>query len=172
MRVPKPAKGDYQPYWDEYYPLLPEGDAIALLQGQLDEIVSLYESFGEEKSLYRYAEGKWSLKEVLGHLMDTERVSAYRMLCVARGDQVPLPRHPEQFVSGTNFDRRPLADLIEEFRAVRTATLALAKGIAEEEWLRASTVGDVRTTAASIAYFIAAHTCHHLAVVRERYLEG
>lgn len=171
MRVPKPAKGDYQSYWDEYYRLLPDADAIALLQEQLDEIVSLYESFGEEKSLYRYAEGKWSLKEVLGHLMDTERINAYRMLCVARGDKVPLPRHAELFVSGTNFDRRPLADLIEEFRAVRTATLALANGIAEDEWTRAGIVGEARTTAASIAYFIPAHTSHHLAVVRERYLE-
>lgn len=172
MNVPKPASGDYQPYWDNYYRLLPEGDAIELLQEQISEIVSLYESLGEEKSLYRYAEGKWSLKEVLGHLMDTERINSYRMLCVARGDQVPLPRHPELFVKGTNFDRRPLAELIEEFRAVRTSTLALAKGIAAEEWSRAGIVSEARTTAASLAYFIPAHTCHHLGIIRERYLQA
>jgi len=170
MSVSKPVPGDYQPYWDDYYRLLPEGDAIRLLQEQLDEIVSLYVFFGEEKSLYRYADGKWSLKEVLGHLIDTERMNGYRLMCIARGDKVPLPRHPEQFVNGTDFDRRPLAGLIEEFRAVRSSTLALAKGLTQEEWARAGLINDTRTTAASFAYFIPAHACHHLGIIRERYM--
>ncbi|CAM3916845.1 DinB family protein [Cohnella lubricantis] len=172
MSVPKPLQGDYQPYWDDYFRLLPEGDATLLLQEQLKEVVSLYVSFGEEKSLYRYADGKWSLKEVLGHLIDTERTSSYRLMCIARGDKVPLPRHPEHFVNGTRFDRRPLIDLVEEFRAVRASTLALAKGLTAEEWRRAGIINDTRTTAAAIGYFIAAHTCHHLDVVRERYMGG
>ena len=121
MYMPKPKAGDCSPYWDTYINAVQEGDLVYLLKDQEQDLLSLFSSFSEEQSLYRYAEGKWSLKEVLGHIMDAERIMSYRMLCIARGDKTPLPRHQDVDVSGTNFDRRPLAELIAEFRAVRAS---------------------------------------------------
>ncbi|MCC3373796.1 DinB family protein [Cohnella sp. REN36] len=170
MITPKPVEGDYHPNSGYYIDGVPEGDLVQMLQEQKQEVLDIYGPLGEERSLYRYGEGKWSLKELLGHLMDTERIAAYRLMCIARGDRTPLPRHPELFVNGTQFDRRPFAELLEEYRIVREATVALVRGLTQEELSRAGTVNEVRNTAAATAYFILGHTLHHLNVVRERYL--
>lgn len=170
MHMPKPKEGDFNPYWGNYIHTVQEGDLLKLLKGQEQDILSTYISFSEEQGLFRYGEGKWSLKEVLGHINDTERIMSYRLLCVARGDTTPLPRHQDVYVNGTNFDRRPLAELIAEFRAVRAAALTLVQGLNEEELRRAGVVNNATTTAVAIAYFIIGHALHHLNIVRERYV--
>ncbi|MDQ6423100.1 DinB family protein [Paenibacillus sp. LHD-117] len=170
MVLPKPLDGLYPPPFNNYIVLVPESDPVQLLKEQGEAIDALYESIGEERSFFRYEEGKWSLKEVLGHIMDTERITSYRLMCAARGDQTPLPRHPDQFVNFTKFDRRPLAELVAEYRAVRAATLALVQGLEAEELGRTGVVNDTKTIASALVYFIAGHAEHHLRIVRERYL--
>ncbi|TFE23747.1 DinB family protein [Cohnella luojiensis] len=170
MHMPKPIEGNFSPNWSNYIDAVQEGDLAQLLKDQEQDLLSLYSSIREEQSLYRYDEGKWSLKEVLGHINDTERIMSYRLLCVSRGDKTPLPRHQDIYVNGTNFDRRPLAELIADFRAVRAATLSLIQGLNEDELRRAGVVNNALTTAVAIAYFIIGHTHYHLNVVREKYI--
>ncbi len=170
MHMPKPQEGDFNPHWGKYIDAAQEGDLVHLLKEQEQDLLSLYGSFSEEQSLYRYDVGKWSLKEVLGHIIDTERIMSYRLLCVARGDTTPLPRHQDIYVNGTSFDRRPLAELIAEFRAVRTAAITLVLGLNEEELSRAGVVNNTATTAVTLAYFIIGHSIHHLNIVRDRYV--
>ncbi|QYR22577.1 DinB family protein [Paenibacillus sp. sptzw28] len=166
----KPKEGDFNPQWGRYINAVQEGDLVQLLKDQEQDLLSLYSSFSEEQSFYRYDEGKWSLKEVLGHIIDTERIMSYRLLCAARGDKTPLPRHQDIFVNGTSFDRRPLAELIAEFCAVRTASITLVQGLNGEELRRAGVINNAATTAVALAYFIIGHALHHLNVVREKYL--
>lgn len=169
MHMPKPQEGDFPPHFAPYLDAVPEADLILLLQKQEQDLLTVYYTFSEERSLYRYSEGKWSLKEMLGHIVDTERIMNYRLLVAARNDQTPLPRHQELYVTATNFDRRPLSELVAEFRAVRAATIALVQGLTEEELLRACVLNTARATAAALVYFIVGHAVHHLNVVRERY---
>jgi hypothetical protein len=102
--------------------------------------------------------------------MDTERMMSYRLLCAARSDQTPLPGHPDSFVEGTNFDRRSLGSLIQEFSTVRTAILALIQGLTVEELANSGIVRNSPTSAAALAYFIPGHAMHHMNIIRERYL--
>lgn len=171
MYVHKPKEGEYNPYFGRYIGAAPEGDPVQLLQDQERDFLALYGSLSEEQGLFRYEDGKWSLKEVLGHIADTERVMSYRLLLAARGDTTPLPGFDQDtFVNAASFDRRPLAELIADFRAVRAATISLLQGLNEAELSRAGVVGNVPTTAAALAYIILGHALHHLAIVRERYV--
>lgn len=171
MHVSKPVEGQYPPPpFGGYLELVPEGDILQMLQEQEREITELYGSFSDEQSLLRYAEGKWSLKEVLGHIMDTERVMNYRLLIAARGDRTPLPGHPDQLVEGTFFDRRTLESLLQEFHTVREAVLSLLQGLTPEEYENTGIVRGSATSAAALAYFIAGHARHHLNIIRDRYL--
>jgi hypothetical protein len=170
MHMSKPNEGDFNPPWGTYINIVQEGDLEQLLKEQEQDFLTLYNSISEEQSLYRYDEGKWSLKELLGHINDTERIMSYRLLCIARGDTTPLPRHQQNFVNGTSFDRRPLAELISEFHAVRTSTLTLVQGLNEEELCRAGVVNNAATTAVAVAYFIIGHAFHHLNIVQEMYV--
>ncbi|TQK75288.1 DinB family protein [Brevibacillus sp. AG162] len=170
MYFRKPQSGDYPTQFETYVKVVPEGDLNELLCSQEEEILASFRSCGEELSMFRYQEDKWSVKEVLGHIMDTERIMSYRLLCASRGDKTSLPRHQDIYVSLTNFDRRPLVDLIEEYRTVRAATRSLVRGLTEEELNRSGVIIQDKTTAAALVYFILGHAAHHLHVFRERYL--
>ncbi|SFS70621.1 DinB superfamily protein [Paenibacillus sp. BC26] len=170
MYIPKPKAGEYNSVWDTYYATVDEGDIHQLLISQGKQISDLYSSLTEEQSLYRYAEGKWSLKDVLGHIIDTERLMTYRILVAGRGDLTPMPRHADVYVSLTHFDRRPLQDLIEEYRTVRAASASLIHGLTEAEIKQFGILNEVKTSAAAGAYFILGHAQHHINVVHERYL--
>jgi uncharacterized damage-inducible protein DinB len=171
MHIRKPKEGEYNPYFATYINKAPEGDPVQLLREQERELLEEYGSFSEEQGSFRYGEGKWSLKEMLGHIADTERVMSYRLLRVARGDTTPLPGFDQDlFVKAAGFDRRPLAELIAEFRSVRAATVSLLQGLTEEDFSRAGVVSNASMTAAALAYIIFGHAQHHLAIVRERYV--
>ncbi|SFK17151.1 DinB family protein [Brevibacillus centrosporus] len=159
----------FHPHFGEYIDSVPEGDLILLLLEQEQEVLEWFSPLQEQDSLFRYSEGKWSLKEVLGHIVDTERIMSYRMLVAGRGDKTPLPRHHDIYVSKTSFDRRPIADLIAEFRTVRASTLSLVRGLTDEELKQSGLLNEVETTATAFAYFILGHAHHHLRIVRERY---
>jgi hypothetical protein len=171
MLIRKPKEGEYNPYFSRYIDNAPEGDPVQLLREQERELMETYGSFSEEQGSFRYGEGKWSLKEMIGHIADTERVMSYRLLRAARGDTTALPGFDQDlFVKTADFDRRPLAELIADFRSVRAATVSLLQGLCEEDFARAGVVGNFSTTAAALAYIIFGHAQHHLAIVRERYV--
>jgi hypothetical protein len=174
MSIPRPTAFDYAPFYAPYVNAVPEGtDVRFMLEAQIEEVRGLFGPLSEAQGLFRYAEGKWSLKELLGHLTDADRVFGYRALCVGRGEQKPLPGFDEDaYVAAARFDARPLRDLIAEFVVTRQANLALFDSFAEEAWSRIGNANSVQVKACGFPYFCAGHAAHHLKVIRERYLSS
>jgi|SRR5262245_18611180 len=167
----KPETTEYAPYFARYISLVPEGDLLATLENQNEATLKLLRSLSEEKGGYRYAPGKWSIKELVGHLIDTERVFAYRALCFARDDKTPLPgMEQDDFVRGADFDSIRLADLADEFAAVRRSNLYLFRHFNREAWLRRGTASGNEMSARAAAFIIAGHELYHLDVLKTRYL--
>ena len=165
-----PASGEYPPYYGRYAGLVPAGDVRETLAAQHAATDALLAGLSEADGDRRYAPGKWSVKEVVGHLADTERVFAYRMLAFLRGDATPLPSFEQDgYVAGGAFDGRTLASLRAEVAAVRAATLALVRSATAEQALRRGTASGGGFTARAYAWIIAGHERHHLAILRERY---
>ncbi len=167
----KPAEGEYLAYFGRYVSLVPEGDIVGQLQTQIGVTMSLLENVSEEKSSFRYAPGKWSMKQSLGHIIDTERVFAYRLLAVARGEKTALPSFDQdEYVNGADFDACSWSYLKAEFELVRRATVALLKNLPEYAWARTGTVSGAPTSARALAFIIAGHELYHQAIFRDRYL--
>ncbi len=166
----RPTAGEFDSYYSGYIAKAPEGDMIAHLTQQMAEAARLLGDLSDEVGLRRYAPGKWSVKEVLGHLIDTERVMAYRMLRIARGDATPLPGFDQDtFVPAGAFDRRAMEDLIEEYASVREATIRLLGGLDGASLERRGVANGCPVSARAIAFIIAGHELHHLGVLRDRY---
>jgi hypothetical protein len=146
-----------------------ERDGVALLERQRSSISTL-RGLHADQAGHRYAPGKWSVKEVIGHLSDSERVLSYRLMRIARGDTTPLPGFDENAIAaGSNADRRDIRDLGEELAAVRASTLALVRSLDDEALLRHGTVREWSMSARAIVFVIAGHFAHHLQVLRDRY---
>ena len=167
----RPPVGEYSPYFGTYIDKVPDGDVIAVLEGGIGTTQKLLARVSEERGGYRYAEGKWSLKEVLGHMSDTERIFAYRMLTFARGDAGPLPGFDENtYTPAQESDRVPFAVLLAEFEAVRAATLSLLRVLPPAAWERKGVASGNPLSARAAAWIIAGHEIHHRRVLEERYL--
>jgi uncharacterized damage-inducible protein DinB len=167
----RPADHEYAPHYAGYIARVPDGDIVAQMERQMEETAAFLGQLGEARGDHRYAPGKWSIKEVIGHLADGERVFAYRALRFARGDQTPLASFDENaWVPQAGCDRRTLADLAAEFRAVRVATLALARSLTDEAAARTGVASGKTVSVRALIYMIAGHELHHLAILRERYL--
>jgi uncharacterized damage-inducible protein DinB len=166
-----PERNEAGAYYWTYIDQVPGDDPLAVLERQLDETVNLYSGISEERSLYRYAPDKWSIRQVLNHITDTERSFAFRALWFARGFDSPLPSFDQNIsVAGADADRIPLATHVEEFQRVRLATLSLFHNLPEEAWLRTGIASDNRFTVRALAFITAGHGIHHNRIVRERYL--
>ncbi len=162
MKFDRPNQDEYAPFYETYVSRVPEGDVVALLADQVRQTEALLTGLSEKQALHRYGEGKWSVKEVVGHMADTERVMSYRALCISRGEQAGLPAFDEDaYVAAAGFDRRPLEDLVYDFLAVRQATLRLLSGMDEEATRRMGI--------ASNKPIIAGHELHHRHILAERY---
>jgi hypothetical protein len=169
----RPASHEYVSYYDNYVKMVPEGDLLQLLSQQIKETADLLRHVTDAQGEFRYAAGKWSLKEVIGHMSDTERVMSYRLLRIARGDQTPLSGFDENFfVKGASFGLRSVQDLVEELVAVRQATLHLLHGLTEEGWTRSGISNENQITARALAYIIAGHELHHRKVMEEHYISS
>ncbi|MHB1681559.1 MAG: DinB family protein [Bacilli bacterium] len=167
----RPVSSEYNPYFDRYINLVPEGDIRETLMHQRCGTVELLASISEKSSLYRYDSDKWTIKEVMGHISDTERVMAYRLLCASRGDTSVLPGFDQDiWVRETDFNRISFDQILSDFRMVRDATLSLTRTLSEGAWLRRSTVGAYTTSVLALAYIIAGHELHHRTILQERYL--
>ncbi len=168
--IPKPEAGEYNPYYEKYVSKVAEGDVLALLQAQNEATVRLLNQVPESHAAFRYAPEKWSIKEVVGHLCDTERIMSYRALRIGRGDATPLPGfEQDDYVQSAHFDNRTLADLVNEFQSIRQATLALFRAFDETALLRIGTANNSPVSTRALVYIIAGHERHHVQVLRERY---
>ena len=173
ITIPRPASTEYVPHFARYVDLVPEGDVLDLLRRQVDETASLVGTLSDRESEHRYAEGKWSIKEVIGHVSDTERVFVYRALCFARGETAGLPGFDEnEYARHSNAGSRPMGELLAELRTVRAATLSFFSGLSEEALLLRGTANRREYSVRSVAYIIAGHERHHTGIIRERYLPG
>ena len=173
VRSNRPQAGEFDPYYAQYIDRVPDGDIAGLLEQQIERTAATLRTIPASKGTYRYAEGKWSVGEVIGHLSDAERVFAYRALRIARADTTPIEGFDENaYVPAGEFDRRTLADLIAEFEAVRQATVALARSFAAAAWTRVGTANRKPISARALLYIAAGHELHHLNTLRERYGVG
>lgn len=167
----QPDANEYAPYYGKYISLVPMGDVVATLRRQLEDTLSLLRGLSEDQADSRYAPGKWSIKEVVGHILDTERIFGHRAFRFARNDQQPLPGfEQDDYVRAADFSRRPLSDLIAEFEHVRRANLYLFGSLDEAAWLRRGTASDNEVSVRALAYIMAGHEQHHMRIIRERYL--
>jgi hypothetical protein len=169
----RPEVGEYAPSFADYVARVAEDeDVVAVLVAQLDQILAHLGRIAEGRGDYSYAPDKWSVKEIVGHLCDTERVFAYRALRIGRGDSTPLASFEDQaYVAASRAGDRTLADLAAEWGDVRRATVALFHGLPAEAWHRRGTASDQPISVRALAYIIAGHVRHHLQVLEERYTE-
>ena len=167
----RPNAGEYFEYYGTYISLVPDGDVRDILRGQLSETIAVLSGVPDAKAAKAYGPGKWTLKEMVLHMCDAERVFGYRMLRIARGDATPLPGFDQNsWVPHSCANDRPLTNLVMEFAAIRASTLALVDSISPEGWLRMGTASDHKISARALAYIAAGHERHHLKIARERYL--
>jgi hypothetical protein len=170
MALARPEASEYAPFYAGYVARVAEPDVLGALERQKDEIGALARSVPAGRESFRYAEGKWSIREVLGHLVDGERVFGYRAFCFSRGEQAPLPSFDEnQYVAVAGADRIPLAELASEFATVRASNLAFLRRLSAEEAARVGTASGKPISVRALAYIMAGHPRHHVAVLRERY---
>ena len=171
VKIGRPAPAEYAPYFGTYIDKVGDGDILALLRKQIGETMSSLASLSDQDAMFRYAPGKWSVKEVVGHISDTERIFVYRALCFARNEKQALPGFDEnEFVAAASFDDRPFADHLAELQAVRAASLAFFSGLNEKELGRTGLANQKPFSVRAIPYIVAGHEKHHVGVLRERYL--
>ncbi len=170
--VGRPNHSEYLPYYGRYVSLVPDGEILSVLTSQITETLTLLRSIPESQAGFRYAPEKWSIKELVGHLIDSERVFAYRALRFAREDATPLPGfEQDDYVRGALYDRLPLSDIASEFESVRASTLFLFNHFDEAAWLRKGQANESEVSVRALAYIIAGHELHHRGVLRNKYLE-
>jgi hypothetical protein len=168
--VARPQADEYAPYYGKYISLVQSEDIMAALDQQRRDMMKLLSCKEEEDGDFRYAPGKWSAKEVLGHMCDTERIFAYRALRISRGDATPLASfEQDDYVLNGPFAHEPMAEIVEDYIAVRRATITLLRNLDEAAWLRRGVASNKEVTVRALAYMIAGHELHHRAILEEKY---
>jgi len=168
--INRPSQAEFAPFYVGYVSLVPEADVIQVLEGQAADVRLQTRAFIPAREQFRYAEGKWSVREVLGHMTDAERVFGFRAFCFSRGDENPLPGFDENdYVARAGFDRRSLADLVQEFGQLREANLTILRRLDDEAWRRMGTASGKLVSVRALAYIMAGHVRHHLHILSTRY---
>jgi hypothetical protein len=167
----RPQAGDAAPYYSLYIDQVAGDDAVTVMESQLEEAIAVFVAISEEASLHRYAPDKWSIRQLLNHITDTERAFAFRALWFARGFDTPLPGYDQNIAAaGAAADNIPWSAHVEEFRGVRRSTIALFRNMPAEGWTRSGIASDNHVTVRALAFIIAGHLAHHVKILRERYL--
>ena len=167
-----PEPNEYLAYYDKYVSLVPKANILDTLAQQKDVTLRLLGDIPESRSQFRYAPGKWSVKEVVGHVIDAERVFAYRALRFSRTDKQPLPGFDQEpYIQFGNYDACLLRELADEFAHVRQSTILLFKHMGDDAWLRTGVASDAEVSVRALAYIIAGHETHHMQILRTKYLE-
>lgn len=170
--ISKPKPGSYPEYFEQYVNIVPADDLLGYFLSQKETVASLASSLSEDELLYKYAEGKWSVKDIFCHVIDCERIFNYRTLCIARGDQTDLPGFEENdYAREAYADRRSKESIIAEYNAVRSSTIELFKSFDEALLDRSGLADSRKRSVRAMGYIAAGHELHHLNVVRERYLK-
>jgi hypothetical protein len=166
----RPTKTEYAPHYENYISLVPDEDVLVALDQQLAEMLILLRGVSEQHGTFRYAPEKWSVKEVLGHLIDTERIMSYRALRIARKDHTPLAGfEQDDYVKSGDFDQRSVASLAREFEQVRRASISLFRNLEPGAWESRGTANNVEVSVRALAYIIAGHELHHKTILRDQY---
>jgi hypothetical protein len=167
----RPERTEAAGYYFTYIDRIPQGDIVGVMESQLDDVGRVFASISEEKSLHRYAPEKWSIRQVLSHLNDTERAFTFRALWFARDFHDPLPSFDQNIsVNAARADEYAWAAHVAEFRDIRRATVALFRKLPGEAWGRSGVASGTLVTVRALAYIIAGHVAHHVAILQERYL--
>jgi len=166
----RPVSSDFPAYFERYVSLVPETGVLSVLEKQMDEVVKVFRSVPKERESFRYAPGKWSVRQIAGHLTDAERVFGYRALCFGRGEKAALPGFDENdYVANASFDSHPLAELAEEFESSRRSNLLMLGHLALQAWDRKGIASGNEITVRALAYVMAGHARHHLGILATRY---
>ena len=169
--IQRPASGEYNPYYEKYIDQVPPGDVRLILRVQLSDTIALLRPLTEQQAGFRYAPGKWSIRQTVGHIIDIERVMTYRALRVARADSTPMPGFDENAYAETaGSDARSLQSLLGELEAVRQGTAAFFQPLQQEAWTRVGTANNSPISVRALAYIIAGHELHHREILQSRYL--
>ena len=171
MSQQRPAAGEFNPYYQKYIDKVPDEDIRALLRVQLADTLALLRPLNDQQANFRYGPDKWTIKQVIGHMIDTERVFAYRAMRIARADQTDLPGFDENaFVASGDFEHRSLESLLRELEAQRAATAAFFHGLSAEAWGRMGSANNSPVSVRALAYITAGHELHHREILQTRYL--
>ena len=169
----RPGPGEYAPFYAGYIARAPAGDILDTLDRQRSRLGELAAGLNAEREQFRYAPGKWSVREVFGHLNDAERVFGYRAFCIGRGDTNPLPGFDEnEYVAASGYDSSPLRELADEFALLRGANLATLRRLPDDHWRRQGIANGLPVSVRALAFILAGHVDHHLAGLREHYAVG
>lgn len=166
----RPLESEYAPYYQGYIAQVSEEEILPVLRSQMDTLDVLLNRVTPEQETYRYAEGKWSIREIVGHLIDGERVFGYRALCIARGENQDLPGfEQDDYIAAARYDSIDLDDLLSELRLLRLANLAFMRNLDDLDWARVGTANANEVSVRALAFIMAGHLRHHMGVLRERY---
>lgn len=168
--IGRPQPDEYASYYGKYISLVHEDDVLATLETQMVQIRALVRCVSAERETFRYGPDKWSIREVVGHLIDGERVFGYRAFCFSRGETAPLPSFDENaYVANSPYDQVPLTELVEEFAAIRTANLIVMRRLDASHWSLAGVASGNRMSVRALAHVMIGHVRHHLAILESRY---
>ena len=168
----RPEKNEYNEYYERYVSLVDETEIASAFENQLSEMNELFKSISEEKSATSYAVGKWTIKEIVGHLIDGERIFGYRTLRISRGDETPMEGFEQDgYVENAPFNDYNFSDLVKEFELVRQSNILFFKHLKETDWTRTGTASDSPVSVRALAYIMVGHVRHHANILRERYLQ-
>jgi hypothetical protein len=166
----RPDESEYDTYYQKYVALVPETEIIGPLETQVGDLRSLVGGLPEERGTFAYDDGKWTIKEVLSHLIDGERIFAYRAFRIARGDKTPIEGFEQDgYIENSHANRRGFAELLDEFAQLREANLAFFKNLDTLDWVRVGTANSVEISVRSIAWIMAGHIRHHIDILKSRY---
>ena len=167
----RPETTEFAPYYNTYISLVEDDNVIPALKAQSAELRAVFSAIPEEKGTFAYADGKWTLKEVLSHLIDGERMFAYRILRISRGDETPIEGFEQDgYIENSNANNRPFAELLEEFDLQRRSNLMLLNNLSDEASRRMGTASGQPVSARALTYIMAGHIRHHIDILNQRYL--
>jgi uncharacterized damage-inducible protein DinB len=172
VSISRPQTGEYAAYYDRYISLISGTDILGTLESQRRQMLLLLSGRHESDADIRYAPEKWSVREVLGHVCDTERIFAYRALRIARGDRTPIEGFEQDDYVRNGPSREPLAEIIDDYIAVRRATLTLLRNLDEQAWTRRGVANNNEVTVRALAYTIAGHELHHRRILEQKYFSA
>ena len=167
----RPETNEYAPYYDKYISLVTDDEIVPVLAAQTTELQDIFTGIPEEKGTFAYGEGKWTIKEVLSHLIDGERMFAYRALRISRGDETPIEGFEQDgYIENSHANSRNFAELLEEFNLLRRANLLLFNNLDDNGWTCVGTASENKVSVRALAYIMAGHVRHHIHILNERYL--